>query len=251
MKTTSRSLNCKSAPLFALYLTAGLLHVGSALAEIEPAAKTLTQAVAAKLAAAKTLRLTAKHVLDPSLGVGARLEKGPLQMTLKRPNQFYVLQQAANDTREIAFDGKTFCIMHPQLKHHACAPLRASSIEQVADLIDQRFGFRPPVAELLAEDMASQMFLHVTSARITGTERVGWTRCQKIHFEQDGMTADLWVGVKDKLPRRYLLTFTRMKGHPTWDIRLSKWELNAAVDEKLFSKKPAADSSAIPMLKSR
>jgi hypothetical protein len=251
MKTTSRSLIRPSAPLLALCLSIGLAPLGSALAEIEPAAKTLTQAVAAKLAAAKTLRLTAKHVLDPSLGVGARLEKGPLQMTVKRPNQFYVLQQAANETREIAYDGKTFCIMHPQLKHHACAPIKAGSIEQVADLIDQRFGFRPPVAELLSEDMAGQMFLHVTSARITGTEWVGWTRCEKIHFEQDGMTADLWVGVKDKLPRRYLLTFTSLKGHPTWDIRLSKWELNAAVDEKLFSKKPAADSSAIPMLKSR
>ena len=58
-------------------------------------------------------------------------------------------------------------------------------------------------------------------------------------------------GVKDKLPRRYLLTFTSLKGSPTWDIRLSKWELNGPVDERLFAKKPAADSHQIQMLKSR
>ena len=225
--------------------------VSTVQAEIEPAAKSLTQAVATTLLSAKTLRLTAKHELAPSLGVGARLEKGPLQFTVKRPNKFYAIQNAGADTREIAFDGSNFCVMHPQLKHHACAPLKASSIEQLADLVDERFGFRPPVAELLAEDMAAQMFLHVTSASIVGTEWVGWTRCQRIHYVQDGMTSDLWVGVKDNLPRRYLLTFTGLKGHPTWDIRLSKWELGAAVDEKLFSKKPAADSMAVPMLKSR
>jgi hypothetical protein len=232
-------------------LIAALAACQLAQADIEPAALSLTKAVGTTLASAKTLRLTAKHEIDPTLGVGARLEKGPLQITVKRPNQFYVLQSAADETREIAFDGSTFCVIHPQLKHHACASLKAGSIEQLADLVDQRFGFRPPVAELLAEDMASQMMLHVTSATITGTEWVGWTRCQRIHYVQDGMTSDLWVGVRDNLPRRYQLTFTSLKGHPTWDIRLSKWELGAAVDEKLFSKKPAADSMAVPMLKSR
>ena len=232
-------------------LIAALAVCQLAQADIDPAALSLTKAVGATLASAKTLRLTAKHELSPLLGVGARLEKGPLQITAKRPNQFYVLQQAGNETREIAFDGKTFCIMHPQLKHHACAPLKAASIEELADIVDQRFGFRPPVAELLAEDMAAQMLLHVTSASIMGTEFVGWSRCQRLHYVQDGMTTDLWVGVRDNLPRRYLLTFTGLKGHPTWDIRLSKWELNTSVDETLFTKKPAADSSAVQMLKSR
>jgi hypothetical protein len=57
--------------------------------------------------------------------------------------------------------------------------------------------------------------------------------------------------VKDKLPRRYLLTFTGIEGSPTWDIKLSKWELNVPVDGRLFTKRPAADSNRITMLKSR
>lgn len=220
-------------------------------AEIEPAAAALAKAVSAKLGSAQTIRLTATHKLDPSLGVGAGHEKGPLQFTVKRPNRFYVLQQAGAETRELAFDGSSLCLMHPKLKHHALEPLKASSIEQLADRIDERFGFRPPVAELLASDAAAQLLLNVTSARVTGTEWVGFTRCERLHFEQDGMTGDLWVGVKDKLPRRYLLTFTGLKGSPTWDVRLSKWELNGPVDDTLFSKRPASDSTKIQMLKSR
>jgi hypothetical protein len=234
-----------------LAIVAACIAPFSAHAEIEPAARELAKAVTEKLGGAQTIHLTAKHHLDPRLGVGAKLEKGPLDITVQRPNKIYVVQAAGDQTRELAFDGKTLCLMHPQLKHHAMESLKAGSIEQFADRVDERFGFRPPVAELLAGDVASQLFVHVTSAKVSGTELVGWTRCERLHFEQPGMTGDLWVGVKDKLPRRYLLTFTNIKGSPTWDVRLSKWELNAPVDARLFARRPAADSSKIQMLKSR
>jgi hypothetical protein len=116
--------------------------------------------------------------------------------------------------------------------------------------VDERFGFRPPVAELLANDMAAQLFRDVTSARVVGTEMVGWTPCERLHFEQPGMTGDLWVGVKDKLPRRYLLTFTDIKGNPTRDIRLNNWKLNVPVEGSLFVKRPSADSQRLQMFKS-
>ena len=227
------------------------LAASSARAEIEPAALELTKAVSAKLSSAGTLKVTAKHTLDSALEVGAGHEKGPMEITVKRPNQFYAIQRAGTETRELAFNGSSLCLMHPELKHHALVPLKANSIEQFADRVDERFGFRPPVAELLAQDSANQLFLNVTSARVTGIEWVGWTRCQRLHFVQDGMTTDLWVGVKDKLPHRYLLTFTDIKENPKWDIRFSNWELNAPVDAALFFKRPAADSQPLQLLKSR
>lgn len=222
-----------------------------AQAGIEPGARALAEAVAAKLQAAKTLRLTAKHTIDPALAVGSKLDKGPLEITVKRPNQFHVLQNAGDETRELAFDGKTVCVMHPQLKHHAIEPLKADTIEQFADQVAARFGFRPPVAELLSEDMVAQLLLHVSSAKVAGSGWVGLTPCTRLHFEQDGMTGDLWVGKKDNLPRRYLLTYTDVPGRPTWDIRLSKWELDIAVNEALFTKRPAADSSRVKMLRAQ
>lgn len=234
----------------ALALSHGFTLI-SARAEIDPAARTLVKEVAAKLSGAQTIRLTASHKLDPAIGVGAGHEKGPITFTVKRPNRFYAIQQAGVDTREIAYDGRNLCVMHPMLKHHSLESLRAGSVEAFADQADDRFGFRPPVAELLSEDMAGQIFRNVTAASVMSPEWVGFTACDRLHFEQPGMTGDLWVGKKDRLPRRYRLTFTSLAGHPTWDIRLKKWELNPTVDEKLFSKRPAADSQKAPMLKSR
>lgn len=241
----------RSVPALLAFAIAVGFTAPSAQAEIDLAAREVAKAMSDKIAAAQTIRLTAKHQIDPALGVGSKIEKGPLQITVKRPNRFYAIQPAGEETREIAFDGTTLCLMRPHLKHHALDPLKAVSIEQFADRVDERFGFRPPVAELLASDAAAQLFLNVTSARVVGTERVGWTSCKHLRFEQDGMISDLWVGAKDNLPRRYLLTFTSMSGNPKWDIRLSKWELNVPVNDGLFSKRPAADSQKVQMLQSR
>lgn len=250
MKTIPQSgRSLISSSFCAVIVCLALLTQGKA--EIEPDAKALVESVATKLQSAKTLRVTAKHKLADPIGVGSKLDNGPLLITVKRPNQFYVMQSAKDETREMAYDGKEICIMHPELKHHALEPLKAASIEQFADKMETQFGFRPPVAELLSEDMATQLWNNVTSAKVVGNERVGWTRCKRLHFVQEGMTGDLWVGIKDNLPRRYLLTFTNLTGNPTWDIRFSKWELNEPADDSLFTKRPAADSTLVKMLKSR
>lgn len=228
-----------------------LVPAFSGAAEIEPGARELAKASAAKLAAAQTVKVTATHKLSPGFTVGARVENGPVHITVKRPNQFHAIQKGRLGTCEISYDGKSICVMHPEPKHHSLEPLKAGSIEQFSDRLDERFGFRPPVAELLANDLEAQLFVNATAARVVGREWCGWTRCERLRIVQDGMTGDLWIGVKDRLPRRLLLTFTGFEGQPTWDIKLTNWQLNPAVDESLFSKRPAADSQRLKMLKSR
>ena len=237
--------------LMAAFAAVTLLASAGARAEITPEASALAKSVAAKIGSASTIRVSAKHQIDPQLGVGAKLEKGPLQITLQRPSNVYVLQSAGDETRELVYDGKTFCLMQPKLKLHALETLKATSLEQFSNAMDERFGFRPPVMELLSTHLVEQLFDGVTKAEVTGKEFVGWTRCHRLHIEQEGLTGDLWIGVKDQLPHRYMLTFTGVKGQPTWDIRLSKWELGVPVDGSLFTKRPEADSQKAPLLKSR
>lgn len=238
-----------SSPLAAL-LALCLLSPLGLRADIAPDALALTRTVTAKLAAAPTVRVSAKHTLDPRLGVGAGHERGPIQITLARPNRFHALQSAGLETREIAYDGTTLCLMHPELKHHALVPLKAASVDALADLADARLGFRPPLAELLSADFSGQILRDVTSASVSRAW-VGFTRCDLLTFEQPGMRGELWIAKKDSLPRRYRLTFTDVAGQPTWDIRLTHWQLGAPVDAAVFSKRPAADSQLVPMLKSR
>ncbi len=240
-----------------LFLLAALtLGAPSALADsppphIQPAARQLAAAVAAKIGQAQTLRVRAQHFLYPAPGVGPALESGPIHIALHRPNRFYALQPARQQTRELAFDGKFLCLMTPHLDQHALEPLPAASMEQFAERLDARFGFRPPLAELLAPDLAAQLFLHVTSARLLKPQRIGWTRCHHLQLQQPGLTSDLWIATRDLLPRRYRLAFSSPQRCPTWDIHLSHWELNAPIDPQLFAKRPAPTSQKLTMLRSR
>jgi hypothetical protein len=218
-------------------------------AKMEPAALELLKTVSAKLGAARTIQVEAEHKLDPALGVGTRIDRGPIELAVKRPNKFYAIQPAGAETRAIAYDGNFLCVMHPGPKHYALEPLEAKTIDQFAQRVEERFGFRPPVADLLTSDMAAELLIDVTSALLLGQERVGGTRCEHLRLEQEGMTIDLWVGAKDQLPRRMLTTITDMPRHPAWDIRFSKWKLNEPLDESLFSKRPASDSQKVQMLK--
>ncbi len=218
---------------------------------IDPAALDVVNALAAKLGGAQTIRVSAWHELDPALGLGVAIDRGPVEISVKRPNKFYAIQSADRETREIAYDGRFLCVMHPGVQHHALEPLPAPTIEQFAERVHERFGFRPPIAELLANHMDQELLIDVSSARLLGTERVGRTKCERVHLWQDGMTTDLWVGTNDRLPRRMLITVTELAGHPTWDIHFSKWELDVPLDEGLFSKRPASNSVKVQMHKSQ
>jgi hypothetical protein len=247
MKSPSTALrSLRLAIALTLILGAG----SQAMAEIEPAAIELAKSVETKLGAAKTIHLTATHKLDPTLGVGSKLENGEIRFTVERPNRFHAIQSAGRETREISYDGSTFVMMYPELKHHAIEEVTAASVSEIADKLDERFGFRPPVAELLSQDFSTQIFREVTSAKLMERENIDSKSCDHLQFIQPGMTGDLWVAVESGLPVRYRLTFTDIEGKPTWEINLTEWKLDAPVDAALFAKRPAADSIKVEMHKS-
>jgi hypothetical protein len=220
-------------------------------AGVESAARELLEAVSGKLCRAGTVQVEAEQKVQPPLGLGVAMDRAPIQITVQRPNRLYAIQPAGAETREIVYDGHSLCVMHPGPKHYAQESLEAGSIEQFAQLVDERFGFRPPLAELLANDMPAEMLDGVTSARVMRREQVAAVACQHLRLDQPGMTVELWVGVDDQLPQRMLTTCTRLPGKPTWDLHFTRWKLDGAIDQGLFAKRPAADWVRVQMLKSR
>jgi hypothetical protein len=240
----------RSCLLVATCILATTISATTAPATIDPAAEGVLRATEAKLAAARTVQLTAKHKMSPSIAIGT-LDKAPLAITVERPNRFYASQGPVGKGKEIAYDGTTLRLIQPAELLHAEGTVKSSTISGFADAVDAKFGFRPPVAELLSADLLAQMARDATSVRLVGKTRVGWTSCHLIRVEQPGQITELWIGAKDQLPRRYRITFTDLKDQPSWDTRFSKWVLGAPVDTSLFTKAPAAGSMKVQMLKGR
>lgn len=245
--------NLRTPEIFLLCLLAAVampLTLEAAPGKIEPAALELADAVTAKLGAARTIRVHASHTIRPAPALGGGSVTGRMEISVQRPNRFHAIEPLGTKTLEIAFDGTTLCVMYPRLGLHGIEPLAARSIEQFADAVDSRFGFRPPVAELLGKGLTSQLLHQATAARVEGEAWVGFTRCNRLHIERRNLTCDIWIGLKDKLPKRMLLTYLDKRGNSTWDIRLSRWDLDAPVNMALFSKRPDADSLQVKMLPS-
>ncbi len=219
-------------------------------AKLDPAAAGILRATEARLAAARTLQLTAKHQISPSIAVG-KLDQAPLAISVQRPNSFFARQGAVGKGRELAYNGTTLRLIQPAELIHAEGTIKTNTISGFADAADEKFGFRPPVAELLSADLVAQLSKHASRVFLVGKDSVGWSACHLIRVEQPGQTADLWISVKDLLPRRYRVTFTTLPGQPSWDTRFSKWILDAPVDTALFSKSPPIGSMQVQMLKAR
>jgi hypothetical protein len=240
----------RSCFLAATGILAANLSATAAPATIDPAAADVLRATEAKLAAARTVQLTAKHRISPSIAIG-KLDHAPLAITVERPNRFFARQGPSGKGKEIAYDGSTLRMIQPAELLHAEGTVKSSTISGFADAVDEKFGFRPPVAELLCADLVAQMARDATSVRLVGKDSVGWTSCNLIRVEQPGQITELWIGAKDQLPRRYRITFTDLKDQPTWDTRFSKWVLGAPVDTSLFTKAPPDGSMKVQMLKGR
>jgi len=226
-----------------------VLAMPVARAEVDPAALKILKESAEVLGNAPFIQLSVTHVFDPVFEQILGMSKSPTDVHLKRPNKFYAIQSAGDATREIVYDGQTLCVIYPELKHHAEETVEADTIRHFADEIESRFGFRPPVAELLSEDMAAVMLDGVTLASVQDDEPVGETDCDKVHMEQEGMTIDLWVGKTDHLPRRMLITIVELPENPTVDMTFSEWNLSSSGDETPFSRRPSEDSQRVQMLK--
>jgi len=220
-------------------------------AVIEPAAQALAAETAAKLEAAGTIKVQALHQLDPSLGLGNRLDGGDIKVTVKRPNHFHASQPAGQETREVVYNGTTLLVMMPQLGLHAEEKLPTKTIDQFAHVADKRFGFRPALAELLSENLVATLFADATAVRAAGKETIAGVPCEILEITQDGQITELWIATGDRLPRRLRYTFTDLPGNPTWDIRFTRWHLDEEVDDSVFAARPAEDSYRMPMLKSR
>jgi hypothetical protein len=212
----------------------------------DPAALEVLRAVQGKLAASPTLSVEGRRKTS-----WHDHNDGAVAVTVERPNRFLARQGIGSGEKILAYDGTTLRFQLPGVLLHAEGKLKAPDSPAVADVMQERFGFRPPLAELLAPDLVKEMAREGATIRLGKAEYVGWTKCHHLVITQPGQTTEIWVGVKDSLPRRYRITFEDSSGNDWMDTRFKKWKFDVPTTMEIFRPVPAAGSHAVPLLKSR
>ena len=212
----------------------------------DPAALEVLRSVQAKLAASNTLSVEARRATS-----WEDQNDGPVSVTFERPNRFLAHQGTGSVEKVLAYDGTALRFLMPGVLLHAEQTLKAADTSALADAMLARFGFRPPLAELLAPDLVKEMAREGATITMGKTKCVGWTKCRHLIITQPGQTTEIWVGMKDSLPRRYRITFDDGAGQSWMDTRFKKWKFGVPTTPEQFRPAPAAGSYAVNLLKSR
>lgn len=202
---------------------------------VDPEAATAVKAMSEKLAASKSLTVSGKRTDSADL---AKMRLAPqdstLSVSLQRPNKVTGKTVQGDAERQFYFDGKSATLVEVADKVYASAPV-SGSIDDMVEQLQERFGFMPPLGDLLGADPGKNLLTNESSGKVVGTEKVGGVDCKHLSFSREDLEWEMWIG-EDNLPRRFII---RYKEEPGKDLSVTidgmKWDLDAKIADEAFA----------------
>lgn len=172
----------------------------------------IIHAMSGKLAAAKTVRISATRTASPGFFVGETVAmEAHINGVLQRPDKLASTARTNLGTREIRYDGKQLLLVDRAAKTHALVPAPAT-IDEAVTSIEQHYGFMPPLAELVVNNPEAVLLDGVKSGHWVSTEAIGKEPCEHLAFQQDNLAWEIWVSAQDQLPRQLRVTYPNGEG---------------------------------------
>ena len=205
------------------------------------------QRMSETLAQAPQLTFKATRHLDAALvEATGRSESADVEVWISRPRMLRARATSATDVRSFYIDGTRVSMIDESMQLYASTPL-TGTIDEVIALLDDKYGFTPPVAEFALNDPYKRLSRVIETAAYQGTERVGDQDCDHIALTGEVADAELWISRADHLPRRFVATFKDREGSPQLKIDFSEWNLKPALDDSLFAFAAPAGAEKIVM----
>jgi hypothetical protein len=214
---------------------------------LEPKAIEILKASSARLAAARTMNFTAvvsyesPSRLGPPLVYTTRSE-----VTMQRPNKLRVITPGDGPASEFYYDGKTMMAFSPaeNLVAVADAP---PTIDAALRAAFEAAAIYFPFVDLIVADPYKDIADELAVAFYIGQSReVGGTLTDMVAFAHDDVLVQVWIGVKDKLPRRSRAIYSNDPTQLRHQMDLSNWRLDSPVAAGAFTSARAARAKRIP-----
>lgn len=214
---------------------------------LEPKAIEILKASSARLAAARTMSFRAvvsyesPSRLGPALVYTTRSE-----VTLQRPNKLRVITPGDGPASEFYYDGKTMMAFSPAEKLVAVAdapPTIDAALRTAFESAAIYFPFSDVIVADPYQDIADGL---VVAFYIGQSNEVGGTTTDMVAFAHDDVLVQVWIGAKDKLPRRSRAIYRNDPAQLRHQMDLSNWKLDVAVPAGSFASARAATAKRIP-----
>jgi hypothetical protein len=214
---------------------------------LEPKAIEILKASSARLAGARTLSFTAVIAdeapsrLGPPLLYASRSD-----VVLQRPDRLRVVTTGAGPRSDLLINGTELSAWAPAeglLARAKVPPTIEGALEAAHGLAHIYFPFTDIVVADPYGDLAPDLRL---AFHIGRTQAVGGVETDMIAYATDEVFIQAWIGVEDRLPRRFRAIYLMDGGNLRHEMELSEWRVDPKLPASTFTL-PAAALKAKPI----
>jgi hypothetical protein len=219
----------------------------AAVPAIEPQAVDILKASCSRLAAAKSMRVTAVVSYEnPSRPGPPLLYTTMSEVLLKRPDKLRVITPGDGPASEFYYDGKTVMAFSPVENLVAIAEAPPT----IDAMLKEAYHYAAiyfPFTDMLVADPYKDIADGLTLAFYIGQSGVvGGTTTDMVAYETHGTFVQVWIGADDKLPRMARAVFRNDPAQLRHQLEFTNWQLDIAVPDDAFTSAKAAGAKRIP-----
>ena len=228
----------------ALLATSAVAQVPAAAAEaaLDAGAMAALQNMGAYLRTLKDFQVEVKTTDEDVLDDGQKIQyAGVTNLLAQMPSRLRA--EVANDRHDrlYLYDGKNFTLYAQRLNYYATVPA-PPTIGQLADKVEEDYGFSVPLADLFRWGSPSWTADGITAATDFGPGVVEGTTCEQYGFRQADMDWQIWIQKGDHpLPRKLVITTKTDEARPQ-HTAVYTWNLAPSFNDKAFTFDPPAEA---------
>lgn len=201
----------------------------------EADAKRLLKAMSDYLAAQKAISFDFDSSLDL---VSAQQQKMTLaasgSVVMNRPDKLRVSRRGGFANMEMSFDGKTVTLLGKNSNMVAQVEA-AGSIDQLVDVLRDKYHRPVPGADLLMSDPYKELMLEVTEVKDLGSGVIRGVECDHLALRAREVDWQIWIAQgAAPYPCRYAITSKKVAGAPEYRIDIRDWKTGAKVPADTF-----------------
>lgn len=234
-----------------LLVLIGLPEVGHGQAKgVDPQADKLLRRMSDYLAGRQQFSLKAESTLEAVLTSGQKLQyDSPSTLMVSRPNKLRAHRKGDLANQEFFYDGKTLTLFNPRENLYATTAAPAT-LDEMFDFAREKLDIVAPAAELLYSNAAEKMLKEATSGMVVGPSVIGGVKTTHLAFRGAEVDWQVWIEDGDKpLPRKFVLTSTKVTGAPQFTVLIRNWDLAAKLSNQEFTFTPPKGAKKIEFLK--
>lgn len=151
------------------------------------------------------------------------------KIEMGRPDKLRATRFGGFANVEMTFDGKTVTLFGKDANLYAQAEA-PGTIENLIDVLRDKLQRPIPGADLLLQDVYSELMRDVVDVKDLGSGVIGGVECDHLAFRTREVDWQIWIAQGERpYPCRYVITASQVDQGPQYSVQISDWKTGADV----------------------